>query len=635
MRRTLFISCIIFLFFSGCSIFLKSDDDPSVHPDENIGTNAELAVKPFIVPEESVSQVLADYEIDLAKIKFWKKSTDSTEACGTYDAASHQLDLFTKWKAGVLYLQDFDASDYRYIKIEYEPVYDGGATNLPFRLQCQYGNADKTTENQICERKRRVQYLKLNPDYKNKINQIQIWCITDFPVSYKIKKLSLTQNKAAPVPVVDTDSKSFNTSISAIDLVKEMQFGWNLGNTFDAHSFGWQPLYWNQGIETEFHWESTETTKELIEFPYAEGYKTIRIPVTWFTHIIDDKYTIDPDFMMRVKTIVNYAIEAGYYVILNEHHSVHGEHVNTIRNTASSWEYAKRKMPYPLGYADGYIISSNPTDQEESKKFLKSIWTQIATAFNNGYDEHLIFETMNEPRNARDEHPATLRNRTDHEWSPGMKCAFYNSDGSIKGYWCDNRECPECLAEYECLNEYNQVCLNAIRATGGNNAKRFVMIPGLCTHIETVLEKIDDEENGIFSPGLFKMPADSVQGKLILTVHKYPGWRDEDQNKFSNRMKNNISKLLGLLNEQYVSKGIPVVIGETGTGKEALNSDSKPYTERYAWAQFLTKTARQYGMSVCWWDCGSSEDSMAEIDRVNKKFFEPELVKMMIAEMSQ
>ena len=141
---------------------------------------------------------------------------------------------------------------------------------------------------------------------------------------------------------------------------------------------------------------------------------------------------------------------------------------------------------------------------------------------------------------------------------------------------------------------------------------------------------MDDEERGIFSIGLFEMPQDTANDKLILTVHKYPGWRDEDQNKFSERMQNNITNLLGELNEQYVKKGIPVVIGETGAEKGLL-----PYEERLAWAKYLTKTARQYGMAVCWWDCGSSENSMAEIDRVNKKFFEPELVQAMLEEMAE
>ena len=629
-KKLIFLIIIAFV-FCGCNLFLKPDSESGAGNKTSVpGDNSELKIKPFALSENEISQPLEDYDIDLSKIKFWKKSSDSTDDCGTFDSETKILKLNTKWTAGVIYLNNFDASDYRYIRIDYEPCDDGGQTNLPFRLQCQYGDDDKTTENQLCERKRRVQYLRLNKDLKSSINQIQIWCITDSPVEYKITRLCLTQNKIISEPVIDTGSKRFDTSISAIDLVKQMQLGWNLGNTFDAHSFGWQPNYWEQGIETEFHWEKTETTKELIDFPYANGYRTIRIPVTWFDHIIDDKYTIDPDFMTRVKTIVDYAIEAGYYVILNEHHSVHGEHENTIRKTSSSWEYSKRKMPSPLGYADGYIVSSNETDQQESKRFLNSIWTQIATAFNNGYDEHLIFETMNEPRNARDEHPATYRDRTDHEWTPGMKSAFYNLDGNIKGYWCDNRECSECLAEYKVLNEYNQVCLDAIRATGGNNANRFVMIPGLCTHIETVLKKMDDEERGIFSTGLFEMPQDTANDKLILTVHKYPGWRDEDQNKFSERMQNNIVNLLGELNEQYVKNGIPVVIGETGAEKGPL-----PYEERLAWAKYLTKTARQYGMAVCWWDCGSSENSMAEIDRVNKKFFEPELVQAMLEEMAK
>ena len=599
--------CIIQVIFSGCRTSVLSGN---------------LNIKPFAMPEDKVSKILEDYNFDFSDIKFWDTETGSHIPCGNYDPSSNILNLNVKWKAAVFYFNDFDASNYRYIRFDYEPNPSAPEKNLEFRLQCIY--SDNSKENILCERKRTRLFFRLNGKKKKSIKQILIWCITDNPVSYKINKLCFTQNKIIPPPVIDSGMSAFNDSLSAIELVKNMKLGWNLGNTFDAHSFHWEEEYYKRGLESEFHWCDVETTRELIDFPYDSGYKTIRIPVTWFNHIIDDKYTIDPDWMMRVKSVVDMAINKGYYVILNEHHSVHGTHETRMQENGN---YEKRRMPYPLTYADGYIVSSNKQDQKESKAFLKAIWTQIATAFNNGYDEHLIFETMNEPRNTRDYHPE-IKSQKNHEWQPGLKLAYYKSDGTIGGYWCDNRKCPECLKEYNVLNEYNQVCLDAIRATGGNNSKRFVMIPGLCTGSQSVLPETEDEEGGIFSPGLFKMPQDSASDKLILTIHKYPGF-DEDHIEFKNHQQEEISCTLSLLNDYYVKKGIPVVIGETGANKLPDSLE-----ERKKWISFLCSTARKYGMSVIWWDCGSKEDSMAEIDRINKKFYEPDFVQLMIDRMS-
>lgn len=597
--------------------------------DKSIQKTFALAEPPIEVPAE-------DFVIDLAKIVFWDTVEGSGIKCGSFEPETKKLEISTRWKAGVLYSSrfggsnNFDASNYRYLRLDYKAVDEGGNTNQPFRLRILYN--DGSEELQLCERKRQTLYYRLKPESKAEINQIQIWCITEKPIAYYINNMCFTQNKILSPALEDKKNGSFDNSITAIDLVKDMGVGWNLGNTFDAHSFGWQAEYWRQGIEAEFHWESTETSYELLKFPYDKGYKTLRLPVTWYCHIIDDKYTIDPDWMARVKRVVDMALDIGYYVILNEHHSVHGDHVTEYKTEAGKEnEYAKRRMPSPLGYADGYIVSSNKQDIEESERFLKAVWTQIAAAFNGSYNEKLIFETMNEPRNPRDEHPASYRNITNHEWQPCLKLPFHQKDNkTIGGYWCDNRECQECKAEYEVLNRYNQICLDAIRASGGNNAKRFVMIPGLCTNARTVLPKIEDSENGIYTPGLFRLPEDlsenTANNKLIITIHEYPTWKiDEGNLVFAPRMQTEISENLRLLNESFVKGDIPVVIGETGTGRKSIS-----YDERVKWIKFLMEHAKKYGMSVVWWDCGTTEDSSSEINREKLCFYEPDFVTEML-----
>ena len=164
------------------------------------------------------------------------------------------------------------------------------------------------------------------------------------------------------------------------------------------------------------------------------GIKAIRIPISWHNHIIDDKYTIDPEWMYRVKTVVDWATDKGLYVIINTHHDQAG-------NTKGSIKYGSGY--YPLW-----------KDAAESEKYLYNVWKQITLAFNNGYDHHLIFERLNEPR------IAGLPN----EW-----------------WYAPNDE--NCKEAAKVLNEYNRLILKTIRDSKGNNQSRFVMSTALPTKL--------------------------------------------------------------------------------------------------------------------------------------------------------
>ena len=123
--------------------------------------------------------------------------------------------------------------------------------------------------------------------------------------------------------IKDENELKFDDSIRAKQIMDQMGFGWNLGNTLDA----WHTDKQDQGLDSETVWGVTKTTEDIIKGLVDKGIKTIRIPVTWHNHIIDDKYTIDPEWMQRVKTIVDWSIRSGLYVILNTHHD-NAEHQN-------------------------------------------------------------------------------------------------------------------------------------------------------------------------------------------------------------------------------------------------------------------------------------------------------------------
>lgn len=146
--------------------------------------------------------------------------------------------------------------------------------------------------------------------------------------------------------------------ISAKELVSEMKIGWNLGNTLDASGA--------DGVAAETSWGNAKTREDMMKLLKDTGFNVLRIPVTWNGHM-DEQYNVDPEWMTRVKEVVDYGINNNLFVILNTHHE--------------DWYYP------------------NSENKDEDIKQLKALWEQIAEEF-KGYDEHLIFEGLNEPRHS-------------------------------------------------------------------------------------------------------------------------------------------------------------------------------------------------------------------------------------------
>ncbi|MCG7376521.1 cellulase family glycosylhydrolase [Paenibacillus sp. ACRSA] len=138
--------------------------------------------------------------------------------------------------------------------------------------------------------------------------------------------------------------------------VSAMEPGWNLGNSLDAIG------------ADETAWGNPHITKELIQNIANQGYKSIRIPVTWQSHIGGaPSYTIDAAYMNRVQEVVNWALDANLYVMINIHHD--------------SWQW----------------ISYMENDRTNVLARYNSAWTQIANKFKNSSNK-LMFESVNEPR---------------------------------------------------------------------------------------------------------------------------------------------------------------------------------------------------------------------------------------------
>lgn len=345
------------------------------------------------------------------------------------------------------------------------------------------------------------------------------------------------------VQAAKKDITSFE-DLNQSQIVEAMGPGWNLGNQLESVT---------DNVPEETNWGNPVITEKLIQSVKAAGFKSIRIPVSYFAKIDDDKdYTIDSKWLDRVQEVVDYCIKNDLYAVIN----IHGDGYNTI---------------------DGSWLLCNGKDQTEIKKKYKKVWKQIAERFKN-YDEHLLFESMNE-----------------------------EFDGS---YSEPNKE------YYQNINDYNQIFVDTVRKTGDNNTKRWLIIPSWNTNI--------DYTAGDYG---FKLPTDQYRNKsidkeeqrIMISVHYYSPWdfcggencvitqwgnEADDPSKTSTTCDETYMKnQLNLMKTTFADKGYPVFIGEYGSiDKTSYDSENEYY--RAYFARKLCQLSRKNGCIPMYWDNG-------------------------------
>ncbi|MDE5587735.1 MAG: glycoside hydrolase family 5 protein [Acetatifactor sp.] len=328
-----------------------------------------------------------------------------------------------------------------------------------------------------------------------------------------------------PSEVPDTEAFRF---------VRDMKIGWNLGNTFDAINDSGQ----GNEMDLETAWCGVMTTKDMIDDLKEAGFNSVRVPVSWHNHV-DEDYRISEAWLNRVQEVVDYVYDNGMYVILNIHHD----------NSES--------FMYP-----------DSAHLEQSVKYVTTIWEQLCQRFGD-YDEHLIFECMNEPRLV----------------------------GSQYEWWI-NAGAEECKDAISCINEINQEFVNTVRAGGGSNLNRYLMIPGY-----------DASPDGALNDG-FVLPTDAegVEDRLIVSVHAYTPYNfalqadgeSGSKSEFDSDSASSVSDIKSFMDRLYkkfISNGIPVVIGEFGARDKEQNTQA-----RIDYATYYIAAARARGMSCFWWD---------------------------------
>jgi endoglucanase len=311
----------------------------------------------------------------------------------------------------------------------------------------------------------------------------------------------------------------------------------------------------SNGYPSETAWGQPTITQALIDRVKASGFKTIRIPVSYLRNIgPGPDYTINSAWLNRIQQVVDYAYNRGMYVLIN----MHGDGYKTIYG---SW------------------LICDASSQTTIRAKYQKVWQQVASRFQN-YDQHLILESMNE-----------------------------EFDGQY------GRPTQPC---YSNINSYNQIFVDTVRRTGGNNSSRWLLVPGWNTNI--------DYTAGNYG---FVLPTDqyrsptipSTEQRIMISVHYYDPWdftgtesgtitqwgraSTNPAKKSTWGQEDHLDAQLKKTYDKFVVNGYPVVVGEYGAiDKSAFDSANNRYRADYARA--IVATAKRYGAATVYWDNGAT-----------------------------
>ena len=341
----------------------------------------------------------------------------------------------------------------------------------------------------------------------------------------------------------NSDSKAKDTAkkwteLDQTQITEAMGLGWNLGNQLEASS---------GGLPSETCWGNPEVTKELIDTVKAQGFKTVRIPVSYLDMIGDGPdYKIDTDWLDRVQEVVDYVVNNDMFAIVN----MHGDGYYTVDH---SW----------------LLCAEDDDKQTEIKDKYGKVWTQIADRFKD-YDQHLIFESMNEE--------------------------FNNDYGK-----------PDEKA-YDNINAYNQIFVDNFKIPTDKGCKADGKRIMISVHYYDPFNFTIDENK----------TAKTQWGKYA--VKNYDNWGQEDY----------VDSQMALLNEKFVSQGYPVVIGEFGAQDKTEKFADYNEFRRY-WSEYLIKAAKKNGVVCVYWDNGyNGNKGFGIINRFDYTITQPDLIAGMM-----
>ncbi|MFC9701337.1 cellulase family glycosylhydrolase [Streptomyces sp. NPDC056943] len=344
--------------------------------------------------------------------------------------------------------------------------------------------------------------------------------------------LAGTTAVAAPGGTAQQARATVKVPARALDAVAAMQPSWNLGNTLDA-------------IPDETSWGNPKATRELFKTIRAEGFRSVRIPVSWHDHqSTTAPYAVDAAYMSRVKEVVGWALAENLYVVLNVHHD--------------SWQW----------------IEKIATDHDNVVARFDALWTQISATFRNE-PRTLLFEGVNEPN-------------------------FSNATAAEKTRFMD---------------ELNTSFQKIVRASGGGNENRLLV---LTTQVGTPSQELMDD--------LYTTITGLRDSNLVATVHYYSYFpfsvNIAGGTRYDDTARNDAEDVFARMHHTFVSKGIPVYLGEYGL--LAYPDDNHPSRiergEALKYYEHVGHLARAAGVTTALWDPG-----FAYLNRATLKWRDPGL----------
>lgn len=392
--------------------------------------------------------------------------------------------------------------------------------------------------------------VSANDTYEPRSVQFSVVC-ADMKKYLKVNQAAAQED----LSFLDTPALPDNNAIS---LSRKLGYGWNLGNQMDAVV---------GGVSGETYWGNEKCTQATFDNLKANGFSTVRIPVTWMGHIGDaPEYAVETAWLDRVAEIAGYAKTAGLNAIVNVHHDDSPESGwLCVHKAASDADYKKDMMAR-----------------------YKALWEQVARKFAEE-GEWLIFEGYNELQ--------------DGGWGFGGNL----TDGG---------------KQYAVINELAQTFVTTVRAAGGKNADRYLSILGYSANPSLTASNLvlptDSAADRLIVSVHFYDPSGYALGQN--SAYTEWGHTGADGKKDPNHSEKNVIDTFRMLKDKYLDKNIPVYIGECG----AVNrEDERAKSFQRYWFEFVFKAAREYGLCPIVWDNGarsSGNESFGYIDHADGSF---------------
>jgi len=287
-------------------------------------------------------------------------------------------------------------------------------------------------------------------------------------------------------------------------------------------------------MQWEIGWGNPRITREYIQKLAGLGFRTVRLPVAWDTYARDGR--IPADKLARVGEVIDWITAAGMFCVVNIHWD-------------GGWIDSSQKKRFPNTFA---------TFSAEAERKYQSYWSQIASSFADR-NERLVFEALNEETN-------------------------FEGTGSTQ-------------KAYATLTRVNQLFIDTVRKTGGNNATRLLIVTGYATDFI----KTSNKE--------YLLPTDSVPHRLLISVHYYTPWQfagmteDASWGKMQSTWGSpadmaELNRLFDAMQEFCTRNDLPAFIGEFGV------TSKKEQASRVRWMTAVAQAALARKMVPMLWDTG-------------------------------